>query len=163
MAVTYLHSYFSQGSVNLAGNTGSGIGANPFGNFAATRDSIGLQAGWRVLPNLNIGGWGGYAKAYAQGEDNDAELWTWNANLSLVDLGTEGAVLSFSGGQLPRAGFVENGRRDKNTSYIIEAQYKFPLTNNILLTPGAYVILDPNHNDQNSDIWVGVLRTTFQF
>ncbi|NES46809.1 MAG: carbohydrate porin, partial [Moorea sp. SIO2C4] len=49
------------------------------------------------------------------------------------------------------------------TSYLIEAQYKFPITNNIMITPGAYVIFNPNHDDDNDTIWVGAIRTTFKF
>ena len=45
------------------------------------------------------------------------------------------------------------------TSRITQA----PLNDNILLTPGAYVVLNPNHNSDNPTIWVGLVRTTFKF
>ncbi|WLT37765.1 carbohydrate porin [Synechocystis sp. B12] len=37
------------------------------------------------------------------------------------------------------------------------------MNKNIQITPGAYVILSPEANSNNSAIWVGVLRTTFKF
>lgn len=58
----------------------------------------------------------------------------------------------------PKATDVDGGTADEDTSYIIEAQYKFLFSENILLTPEAYVILNPNHNENNDEIWVGALR-----
>lgn len=163
-AVTYLHAYFGRGSVNLSGNTGSPITRDPFqGTAAATRDSIGVQAYWRMSDRFNLGGWVGYGTADAKGIDSSAELWTWQANFSVLDIGKEGAILTLAGGQLPRAGNVEGFTSDLNTSYLVEAQYSYPITNNILLTPGVYAIFDPNHYSPNPAIWVGVLRTTFRF
>ncbi|XTZ20917.1 MAG: carbohydrate porin [cyanobacterium endosymbiont of Rhopalodia fuxianensis] len=52
---------------------------------------------------------------------------------------------------------------DQDIPYIIEAQYQYPLTKNILLTPGFYVVLQPEGNNDNNSIWVGALRTTFKF
>ncbi|NEQ24091.1 MAG: carbohydrate porin, partial [Microcoleus sp. SIO2G3] len=41
--------------------------------------------------------------------------------------------------------------------------YKLQLTDNIAITPGAFVILNPEHNDVNDTIFVGTFRTTFTF
>jgi hypothetical protein len=46
----------------------------------------------------------------------------------------EGAAFSLGGGQVPRSD------KEDSTSYMVEAQYKFPVTKNILITPGAYAI-----------------------
>ncbi|TAE54971.1 MAG: porin, partial [Oscillatoriales cyanobacterium] len=54
-------------------------------------------------------------------------------------------------------------RRDRDTSYHLEGFYRFQVNDFISVTPGVYVILNPEHNKQNDDIWVGVLRTTFSF
>ena len=88
--------------------------------------------------------------------------------LCAVDFFKDGAVLSVAGGSLP------NSRRidaipgdltvpDQDTPYIVEAQYKYPINDNILLTPGFYVILQPDGNNLNNSIWVGALRTSFLF
>jgi hypothetical protein len=176
--LSYLHKYWTQGDVNLTSSTGSRIASNPFYQAATTMDSYNLQASWKILDNLNLSGWFGYANASGQGyntgnnpQNRDgfgADLWTWNAALSIIDVFKEGAVVSLSGGLMPYAPYVEslNGDRisnDRNAPYIIEAQYKFPISKNIQITPGAYVILNPEANSNNDTIWVGVLRTTFKF
>ncbi len=179
----YLHSYFS-GSPNYTGSTGSRLlGVNPFANTGGivnstrgSRDSYGIQASWQVLDFVNLAGWGGYALATAQditqegtGNRVGADYWTWNAAISFLDVFKEGAVLNLNGGLLPRAARVDQiavgdfVAQDQNASYIIEASYGYPISKNILLTPGAYVILNPDHNNNNPSIWVGVLRTTFKF
>ncbi|MBE9203688.1 carbohydrate porin [Synechocystis salina LEGE 06099] len=176
--ISYLHKYFTQGDVNLTGSTGSRIASNPFYQAATTMDTYNFQTSWQITERLNLAGWFGYANATAQGFNTGnntqnrsglgADLWTWNASLSVLDVFKEGAVASISGGLMPYAPYVGSlvGDRisnDRNAPYIIEAQYQFPLTNNIQITPGAYVILNPEANSNNSAIWVGVIRTTFKF
>jgi carbohydrate-selective porin OprB len=46
---------------------------------------------------------------------------------------------------------------------LVEAHYRFNLTDNILLTPGAYVVFNPEHDDDNDEIYVAILRATFSF
>ncbi len=36
-------------------------------------------------------------------------------------------------------------------------------TNEISITPGFFVITNPEHNSNNNSIWIGTIRTTFQF
>jgi len=55
------------------------------------------------------------------------------------------------------------GAQDRNAAYIIQAQYEFPINNNIQFTPGVYVIFNPNNYAANNNIWVGVVRTVFAF
>ena len=125
---------------------------------------------------FHLTAWGGYALARAQGKDENgvdrsgfgADLWTWSAALSAIDVFKEGAVLSVGGGQFVTAERVDAfpgdlAVPDQDTSYIIEAQYKYPLNDNILLTPGFYVVINPEGNEFNNSIWVGALRTTFKF
>lgn len=164
IGLTYLHTYQSAGSVNI-GQFGSQISGDPFdGLSAATSDRGGLQLSWNIAKKFNFSAWGGYASANAQGSNGSADIWTWMTNFNFLDLGREGAVLSLSGGMTPWVTGAEDGAfEDADNSYVIQAQYKYPLTDNILLTPGAYVILDPNNNSGNDTIFVGVMRTTFKF
>jgi hypothetical protein len=173
----YLHSYFTD--ANYTGSTGSRrLGSNPwrlYGSSRGVRDSYGVQATWQVFDSLNLSGWGGYALATAQdvrqptGGRVGADYWTWNVGASFLDVFKEGAIININGGLLPRAGRVDQVSvgdfvaQDQNAAYIIEAAYKYPVSDNILITPGAYVILNPDHNTRNPSIWVGVLRTTFKF
>ncbi|MGK7946376.1 MAG: iron uptake porin [Microcystaceae cyanobacterium] len=174
----YLHSYYTD--ANYTGSTGSRrLGSNPwraYGSSRGVRDSYGVQASWQVFDGLNLSGWGGYGLATAQdirqegtGNRVGADYWTWNVGASFLDIFKEGAIFNLNGGLLPRAGRVDQVAvgdfvaQDQNASYIVEAAYKYPVTKNILITPGAYVILNPDHNSRNPSIWVGVLRTTFKF
>ncbi len=160
------YSFYPGEDVNLSGSTGSPRAKEPFGEIATSALRFGIQGNWRVTPTINLAGWGGYIDAEAEAgarEGDDADLWTWMASVSFLDLGKEGAIFSVAGGMPPKLTDVDGGNEDDDTSYLIEAQYKYPITDNILITPGAYVILNPNHDDGNDDIWVGTIRTTFSF
>ena len=46
----------------------------------------------------------------------------------------------------------------------VEALYKFNLNDNISITPGVVWLASPNQDaDNNEDIFIGALRTTFTF
>ncbi|WP_017295763.1 carbohydrate porin [Geminocystis herdmanii] len=164
LSVAYLYTYEPEGNVNLTDSTGSPRGSNPFDGSAVTANRVGLQGSWLIGNKVNISGWGGYASAdnlqrQGTGRSNrsSTDLWTWAGNVSLLDVGKEGAILSFLGGMPPKAS------DDRNTSYTLELQYKYPITDNIIITPGAYVVVNPNHDSRNDAIWVGAIRTTFRF
>lgn len=164
LSLAYLYTYQPQGQVNLTDSTGSPIGRDPFAGSAANAHRVGLQGSWLIANKVNISGWGGYAsannlqrQATGRGARDNTELWTWAGSVSFLDIGKEGAVLSFEGGMPPK------DSDDRNTSYLLELQYKYPVTDNILITPGAYVVLNPNHDNRNDAVWVGVVRTTFRF
>ena len=52
---------------------------------------------------------------------------------------------------------------DDDTSLHIEGFYQFQLTDNIAITPGAIWITAPDFNNDNDDIVIGTIRTTFTF
>ncbi|WP_293096035.1 iron uptake porin, partial [Moorena sp. SIO3I6] len=169
ISLTYLRSYQPGDDVNLTDNTGSDLAREPFGETATSANRFGAQASFRLTSQIHIGGWFGYIDAEAEDdngaveEGDNAEILTWSANLSFLDLGKEGAVLSFAGGVPPKATDIDGADEDNDTSYLVEAHYKFPISKNITITPGAYVIFNPNHDDDNDTIWVGAIRTTFEF
>ncbi|WP_446391803.1 iron uptake porin [Coleofasciculus sp. B1-GNL1-01] len=110
-------------------------------------------------------------------EGDDAEIWNWAVNLALLDLGGEGNKLGVVFGQPPKVtdndaenlvvdadgNQILSGRDDDDTSYHLEVFYRYQLTDNIAITPGAFVIFNPEHEDDNDDIWVGTIRTVFSF
>jgi hypothetical protein len=148
---------------------------DPFNGAATTSENFGIQGSWRISENINWSAWLGYAAATAQSRDDGGvnrqgdftELWTWNTNFSFIDLFTDnGDVLSIAGGQLPRAGNVDGTfGRDFGQSWIVEGQYKYPIRDNITLTPGVYALFNPNNSDdsRNDTIVVGILRAVFTF
>ncbi len=156
IGATYVHNYTNRGG--LFGGVTDANTNSPFGNTPTTAERFGVQGNWRVSDGINLNLFGGYGFAEAQdGSDRKIDFWNVNGNVSFVDLGKEGAVLTLGGGvPISRSG-------DTQTAYMIEGQYKYPITKNILITPGVYVVFNPVNNDQNPTQVMGVVRTTFQF
>ncbi|MEQ9481115.1 iron uptake porin [Coleofasciculus sp. F4-SAH-05] len=168
LAATYLHSYYNGGQVNVTGSTGSSFASAPFGNndTATSVDAYGIQAN-ALFGKFSVGGWVGYQDAEAESGANegaDADIWNWAVNLALLDIGGEGNKLGFIFGMPPKTtGNDIATREDDNTSYHLEAFYRYQLTDNIAITPGAFVIFNPEHDDDNDTQFVGTLRTVFSF
>ncbi|MBE9116142.1 iron uptake porin [Lusitaniella coriacea LEGE 07157] len=168
LSFSYLHSYQSSSDVNLTGSTGSRLARRPFLDvnddpLPTSSERFGVQASWRVTPNINIAGWGGYMAANAEIGGGDADLWTWAANVAFLDLLKEGSVLGLIVGMPPKATSVSNGFSDPSTSILIEAQYRYPVSDNITITPGFMAIFNPEHNSINDTIYIGAIRTRFKF
>lgn len=163
---TYARSYFNQESgISLSGGTGSTFANQPFGNIATSADHFSVQGTFRLTPGIVLSGWGGYAKASQEaGGDADASIWNYAVTLGLADFGKRGNLLGFVAGQPPKV--TDNDittREDRGTSYHLEAFYRIQVSDNISITPGAFMILNPEHNDDNNTIYVGTIRTTFTF
>ena len=168
LAFTYVRSY-ERGEANLTGSTISSEGKNPFESIGGTTTAnrFGVGGNYMFGERFNVSAFGGYIDASSPVDDDaSATLITWGANFSILDLGREGAVFSVAGGQLPKLTDLEIGgveqEDDPETSYLLEALYKFPVNDNIAITPGAYIVLNPDGQDTDS-IFVGVIRTTFKF
>jgi hypothetical protein len=58
---------------------------------------------------------------------------------------------------------IDDLEEDDDTSIHIETFYRFQINEYIGITPGFYIITDPEHDSRNDTIFVGVLRTLFQF
>lgn len=173
LALTYVRYYSPEpgDGINVTGNTGSDYAQTPFGDDTATSaNAYGLQAQYRFSPGLAIGGWVGFTEAQAESnsllatQGDEAEIWNYAVTLAFPDLGGDGNLLGFIFGMPPRVrGNDIASRRDFDTTYHIEGFYRYRLTDNIALTPGVFVILNPEHNDANDTIVVGTFRTTFTF
>ncbi|MCT7988443.1 iron uptake porin [Laspinema olomoucense] len=170
VSVTYSNSYFPGGEVNVSGGTGSGNARRPFTNDVATSsNNLGVQASFAFAP-VTVSGWAGWSLAEAQVSDGDvnsgdsATLFNWALNVGVPDLVKEGSVLGFIIGQPPKV--ISNdvsGREDPDTSLHFEALFKYPITERINITPGFFVITNPDHNSDNNTVWVGTMRTQFTF
>ena len=166
VSATYVRSYQTGDDLELAGGTGSETIEAPFGEGVdVTANRIGAGVNYNFGERIVVAGFGGYAdiEGLVDGDNPDGDIWTWGANVSILDLGKEGSVLALAGGQIPKFTTDANIPEDEDTSYIAEALYKFPLNDNILITPGAYAVFNANSDDDNDTIYVGVIRTTFSF
>ncbi len=183
LTATYVRNYQTADSVDQSGSTVGlfdgdgnllqGFATQPFDELDTTANKFGLGANFDVGERFVLGAFGGYSQVdgLIAGDDNNlsGEIWTWGANVSVLDLIKEGSQLSVAGGMVPRFG-IDNAEAeaagipgDPDTSYLVEAQYKFPVNDNISITPGAYAVFNPNHDSGNDTVYAGVLRTTFKF
>lgn len=86
---------------------------------------------------------------------------------ALPDLGKEGAQANFSYlipfSIVSGRNFLISGGGDGGVQYEFEANYYYPITNNIAIVPSFYVIVRPNNFNANGPIYVGSLGTQFSF
>ncbi|MDB9373600.1 iron uptake porin [Nodularia sphaerocarpa] len=173
ISFTYLHSYN-----NLNTGTGSQLTGNPFNNQAnaiapsavpkaIAANSFGAEAAWQLHPNISLGGRIGFIYTTAENlpANPNAVISTWAVLLALTDIGKEGSFAGFVVGQPPRVTYNSLGDTfaDEDTSLHLEVFYNFPITDNLAITPGLFVITNPEHNNSNDKIYVGTVRTTFTF
>ena len=167
LGLTYVNYYAPAGSVNLTGSIGSSFASRPFATDSATlANAYGVQASYRFSPNFTLAGWGGFTKAQAlagSDEGNKADIWNWAVTLAFPDLGKRGNLAGFVFGMPPKVTSNDGTRQNDGTSYHIEGFYRYRVTSNVDVTPGLMVILNPEHNDNNDPLWVGVVRTRFSF
>jgi hypothetical protein len=163
------------GAVSLFDGTGSTLANRPFGNVPTAANHYGVEASFRASDKFTLSGWAGLTDAEDKfrGGDNSATAFNYAVSLAIQDVGPEGSQLGLIFGQPPKVtdndltvannGGLGGGGEDPDTSYHIEALYRLQLNDNIAVTPGLLVILNPEHNDANDTIYVGTLRTTFTF
>ena len=52
---------------------------------------------------------------------------------------------------------------DEDAPYLLSLEYQYKLNDNIQITPGGYVLFNPDGNSDNDNIYVGTIRTIFSF
>ncbi|MBP0001470.1 MAG: carbohydrate porin [Cyanobacteria bacterium SID2] len=169
--LTYVRSYFPGDDVAVSGETGSELANAPFGEEIATSgNSFGLQASFEITDGFVLAGWAGLTLAHAEtdGEDNvregdDATIFNWAITLAFPDLGSEGSLGGIIIGQPPRVLENDGGSDENDSSWHLEAQYRYQIDDNIAINPGFFAILNPENDNDNSAIWVGTIRAIFQF
>jgi hypothetical protein len=175
IAFTYGHYYALGSSVNVTGGKGSRFAQLPFGESTATSsNAFGLQSTYKLSNKLILGAWVSYFNARAESSPRvngldgsrgaSADIWSWAVTAVVPDFGKLGSQLNFVFGMPPKVTSNDvSSRLDRDSSLHFELSYRYPLTNNIFLTPGVLLITNPEHNVANDSIWIGLLRTTFTF
>jgi Carbohydrate-selective porin, OprB family/S-layer homology domain len=144
--------------------------------------AVGASVAWRVNQNLQLGGWGGWTTSKPFQIDGSVETTNWAVFAALPNLLAPGNLGGILFGQPPKitsstmpdgynlpnfalpdfeTGGGKGGRDD--TSLHLEMFYRAQVNDNISLTPGVFVIFNPNHNADNKALIVGALRATFRF
>ncbi|MBD2596784.1 carbohydrate porin [Nostoc spongiaeforme FACHB-130] len=177
------------GDVNVSGSEGSTFANNPFGTtaipIATSANHYGIQSSYKLSDKFIISGWVGYTQAIAEASSgrnsvtntvnrgDKADIWNWAVTLGFPDLGKKGNVGGIIFGQPPKVTSNDYGprtltatsarREDSDTSYHLEALYRYQVNSNISITPGFIILFNPEHNSNNDTIYVGTIRTTFRF
>lgn len=178
VGLTYVNSYnFVTGTGSNASNFPARLasfGLDTEDNLNTSSNSYGLQASVKLSRGLALGGWVGYTNQRILSnlvtptgsvQRGDQKIWNWAVTLAFPDLLKEGNVGGILVGMEPRVTSSTNRTlpEDRDTSLHIEAFYQFKLSDNISITPGVIWLTAPDHNNDNSDLAIGVLRTTFTF
>lgn len=174
IGLNYAHSYHD---INILGTGLSRSDSNALA--LATPDlgvpvkfnSVGGTVTWRLTPKVSLSGYGAYifVNDSSGAVEASADFSSWMVGLHFKDLLKEGNAAGLIFGQpLYRVdaggqGLLAEPGVDRATPYHLEAYYRFQLTNNISITPGAFVLFNPEGDSRNDTTGVGVIRTTFTF
>ncbi|MBE9191695.1 iron uptake porin [Gloeocapsopsis crepidinum LEGE 06123] len=183
LAATYVHGYHTTGngifdiggsfdsSGQSAGPIVGTIQANnpsallPTGDVPTVTNSYGVSAALRLSDRISLSGFGTYTNATLLGRGN-GDIWTFGGGVAFPDLGKEGNLLGIFAGVEPTlrgldAPGVVGFERDYGLH--VEGFYRYQLTDNVSITPGVIWLSSPGQNNDNSDVVIGTLRTTFNF
>ncbi|MGB3760169.1 MAG: iron uptake porin [Rivularia sp. (in: cyanobacteria)] len=139
--------------------------------------AVGATLAWRINPNLQVGGWGGWTFSNPEDIQGSVKTNNWAVFAAFPNLGRRGNLGGIVVGQPPKItssslpdgfnfpNFSDNGTpggRD-GTSLQVEMFYRAKLNQNLDITPGFFVVFNPDHNQSNDALIVGALRATFRF
>jgi hypothetical protein len=157
-----------------------------------TRNSVGARGALRLGSRTEVGAFVEYIdedqnNLNASG-DFSRDGWSFGANLAFFDIGKEGSKLGLAfasraffddvesddagtpsngiseiGVFDPATGAVDPTIEEEDRTWIAEVSYDFPVNDNISITPGVIGVFNPNRDSDNSEIFIGVIRTSFSF
>ena len=81
----------------------------------------------------------------------------------MLDAFQEGNTAGLVMGMPPKLTSIKDGNSDPSNAWQIEAFYTHRVNDNIFLNLGFYIIVNPENDSRNDTIFVGLLRTTFEF
>ena len=174
IALIYIHGYSPENGID----TSSGSNASKVQGAGPVHGDTFLGAVfYRFSPKLVIGASGAFsnARTLGKGTEGNAHVIDYRLNVYFPDLFREGNFAGLIAGIQPKLvhtsnddlaraiGLPEGLDSDRDTGWHIEAFYTFRVNDNITITPGVVWLTAPNHDERNSDVVVGAVRTTFSF
>ena len=163
LGLTYLYSYSGKDRVFLFGETGSIRSSDPFNGNPTQAHNFGLQTTALINSKFNVAGWFGWTRAFDTSSDNEADILNWALTFVVLDAFQEGNKAGLVVGMPPKLTSIKDGNSDPSNAWQIEAFYSHRIHDHIFLNPGFYVIVNPENDSRNGTIFVGLLRTTFEF
>ncbi|NJP12161.1 MAG: iron uptake porin [Leptolyngbyaceae cyanobacterium RU_5_1] len=136
-------------------------------------NSVGGTLTWRVTPKIALSTYGAWISARDSSGRVDAEATytSWMVGAHFSDVLGKGNALGLLFGQPLHPASVggRDGKKfpsrvvDPAVSYHLEAYYRIRINDNISITPGVFVLFNPETDANNGTTTIGVLRTTFTF
>ncbi|UAJ73166.1 carbohydrate porin [Synechocystis sp. PCC 7339] len=172
LGLNYAYSYHQ---INILGTGLTGAAAGTLGGLPLTTpvnvNSVGATLTWRINPSIYFTTYGAYFMVdQANSGSAFTNLASWMAGLYFPDAFAEGNTAGLMFGQpLTRVGagngatLTPDNISNRAIPYQIEAFYNYKINNNLSITPGAFVIFNPEGDSSNSTTGVFALRTTFTF
>jgi hypothetical protein len=165
--LTYINGYDPGDGTFAFGGTGTNFANGLLPGTEERRinsNSYGVQAQLDLSSKFSIRGWGGYTDVDFN-NGGDAEIWNYALALVFPDFGKKGGLAAIIAGAEPYAGDISPrpANFENDTPIHVEALYKYPINDNISITPGIIWLKSPNQNEDNDDVFIGALRTTFTF
>lgn len=134
---------------------------------SSNADTFEANFDWLITRGFGIFGRYTYGITHLRPIDENINAQAVQAGLAFPDLGKQGALFTFSFvipfSVLEGRRYLVSGGGDGGVQYDFEANYYFPLTDNIALVPAFYLIVNPNNFSDNPNIYVGNLRAQFSF
>ena len=134
-------------------------------------NSVGGTLTWRFAPKVAISGYGAamFVDAASGAVDAGTTFTSWMVGLHFRDLLAEGNNAGLLFGQplyrssASGSAVTEIVGEERAVPYHLEGYYRLRINDNISVTPGAFVLFNPESNSNNETTVVGVVRTTFTF
>ncbi|MEH2252902.1 iron uptake porin [Nostoc sp.] len=172
IGLNYAHSYHEI-NILATGLVSSDIGAlaGVAVGTPLTLNSVGGTVTWRLSPKIALSGYGAaiFVDAASNSVNASTTFTSWMAGVHFRDLFKSGNTAGILFGQplyrTDTGGSAQLTPTGDNraTPYHLEAYYRLQVSDNISITPGAFVLFNPEGNSNNETTTVGVLRTTFTF
>ena len=173
IGLNYANSYHQ---INILGIGSARSSANALGGIGlgvpVKMNSFGATATFRVTPKISLSGYGAYivVNDSTSRVDASSDFTSWMVGLHFKDILKQGNTAGLIFGQ-PLFRVSAGGQAQltdapgvrRATPYHLEGYYRYQVTNNVSITPGAFVLFNPEGNSRNETTVVGVLRTTFTF
>ncbi|MBD2571316.1 iron uptake porin [Anabaena lutea] len=169
VGLNYANSYHE---INILGTglTSSDIGALSGVDLGTPvkMNSFGGTLTWRFSPKVALSGYGAaiFVDDSSPAVDASTTFTSWMVGLHFNDLLKKGNNAGLLFGQplyrTEASGAATLGT-NRATPYHLEGYYRFRINDNVSITPGAFVLFNPEGNSTNQTTAVGVLRTTFTF
>jgi Carbohydrate-selective porin, OprB family len=180
LGLIYARTYHPSGQ-GISGNNGSANANNPFRGAPTSAHHFSLLASTKLGSSTVLSGWAGLTDANREtAAGGNATIWNAAVTLAFNDVGGQGNTLGFVVGIPPTVssnsvtGITANvpigitadptaNRINRNVTYHLESFYKYKVSDNLSITPGAVLILNPEGNSASPALFLGTVRTTFVF